>query len=110
MARTIYRAGTTSTLSRENQHKVPKARSVEIQKEDPDNVDRLCERLQREISQMRRRLARDMKLSILKSDAKKNRKTPIGEAIKPVKEDPTLLFDPKLSDCSDSEIAYLNED
>ncbi|CAL5443488.1 unnamed protein product [Camellia sinensis] len=45
------------TLSRENQLKVPKARSVEIQKEDPDNVDRLCERLQREISQMRRRLA-----------------------------------------------------
>ncbi|CAL5338974.1 unnamed protein product [Camellia sinensis] len=37
-------------LCRENRLKVPKARSVEIQKEDPDNVDRLCERLQREIS------------------------------------------------------------
>ncbi|CAL5331292.1 unnamed protein product [Camellia sinensis] len=61
------------TLSRENQLKVSKARSVEIQKEDPDNVDRLCERLQREISQMRRRLARDMQLYIVKKDAQKNR-------------------------------------
>ncbi|KAF5941744.1 hypothetical protein HYC85_019386 [Camellia sinensis] len=34
-------------LCRENRLKVPKARSVEIQKEDPDNVDRLYERLQR---------------------------------------------------------------
>ncbi|CAL5345411.1 unnamed protein product [Camellia sinensis] len=57
------------TLSRENQLKVPKARFVEIQKEDPDNVDRLCERLQREISQMRCRLARDMQLYIVKKDA-----------------------------------------
>ncbi|CAL5345777.1 unnamed protein product [Camellia sinensis] len=57
------------TLSRENQLKVPKTRYVEIQKEDPDNVDRLCERLQREISQMRRRLARDMQLYIVKKDA-----------------------------------------
>ncbi|CAL5357373.1 unnamed protein product [Camellia sinensis] len=48
------------TLSRENQLKVPKARYVEIQKEDPDNVDRLYKRLQHEISQMRCRLARDM--------------------------------------------------
>ncbi|CAL5360878.1 unnamed protein product [Camellia sinensis] len=47
-------------LCQENLLKVPKARSVEIQKEDPDNVDRLCERFRREISQMRRRLARDM--------------------------------------------------
>ncbi|CAL5409280.1 unnamed protein product [Camellia sinensis] len=54
------------TLIRENKLKVPKARSVEIQKEDPDNVDRLCETLQREISQMRRRLARDMQLYIVK--------------------------------------------
>ncbi|CAL5356759.1 unnamed protein product [Camellia sinensis] len=61
------------TLSRENQLKVPKARSVEIQKEDPDNVDRLCKRLQREISQMRRRLARDMQLYIVKKDAQKNK-------------------------------------
>ncbi|CAL5321404.1 unnamed protein product [Camellia sinensis] len=52
-----------------NRLKVPKARSVEIQKEDPDNVDRLRERLQREISQMRRRLARDMQLYIVKKDA-----------------------------------------
>ncbi|CAL5431028.1 unnamed protein product [Camellia sinensis] len=57
------------TLSRENQLKMPKARSIEIQKEDPDNVDRLCERLQREISQIRRRLARDMQLYIVKKDA-----------------------------------------
>ncbi|CAL5354413.1 unnamed protein product [Camellia sinensis] len=54
-------------LCRKNRLKVPKARSVEIQKEDPDNVDRLCERLQREISQMRRRLARDMQLYIVKN-------------------------------------------
>ncbi|CAL5330491.1 unnamed protein product [Camellia sinensis] len=60
-------------LCRENRLKVPKARSVEIQKEDLDNVDRLCERLQREISQMRRRLARDMQLYIVKKDAQKNR-------------------------------------
>ncbi|CAL5355387.1 unnamed protein product [Camellia sinensis] len=53
----------------ENRLKVPKARSVEIQKEDPDNVDRLRERLQHEISQMRRRLARDMQLYIVKKDA-----------------------------------------
>ncbi|KAL7164022.1 hypothetical protein ACSBR2_040014 [Camellia fascicularis] len=59
---------------------------------------------------MRRRLARDMKLSILNSDAKKNGTTPSGEAIKAVKEDLALLFDPELSDCSDSEIADLSED
>ncbi|GMP35453.1 hypothetical protein CsSME_00007874 [Camellia sinensis var. sinensis] len=34
------------TLSWENQLKVPKAHSVEIQKEDSNNVDRLCERPQ----------------------------------------------------------------
>ncbi|CAL5380752.1 unnamed protein product [Camellia sinensis] len=56
-------------LCRENRLKVPKARSVEIQKEDPDNVDRLCERLQHEIFQMCRRLARDMQLYIVKKDA-----------------------------------------
>ncbi|CAL5400424.1 unnamed protein product [Camellia sinensis] len=56
-------------LCRENRLKVPKGRSVEIQKEDPDNVDQLCERLQHEISQMRRRLARDMQLYIVKKDA-----------------------------------------
>ncbi|CAL5410741.1 unnamed protein product [Camellia sinensis] len=61
------------TLSWENQLKVPKARSVEIQKEDPDNVDQLYKRLQCEISQMRRRLARDMQLYIVKKDAQKNR-------------------------------------
>ncbi|CAL5376677.1 unnamed protein product [Camellia sinensis] len=97
-------------LCRENRLKVPKARSVEIQKEDPDNVDRLCERLRREISQMCHRLARDMKLSILKSDAKKNRTTPNGEAIKAVKEDPALISNPELSDCSDSEIVDLSKD
>ncbi|CAL5362169.1 unnamed protein product [Camellia sinensis] len=47
---------------------------------------------------MRRRLARDMKLSILKSDAKKNRIAPNCEAIKAIKEDPALLSDPELSD------------
>ncbi|CAL5432615.1 unnamed protein product [Camellia sinensis] len=57
------------TLSRENKLKVLKARSVEIQKEDPDNVDRLCETLQCEISQMRRRLARYMQLYKVKKDA-----------------------------------------
>ncbi|CAL5329934.1 unnamed protein product [Camellia sinensis] len=93
-------------LCQENQLKVPKARLVEIQKEDPYNVDRLCERLRREISQMRRRLARDMKLFILKSDAKKNGTTPNSEAIK---EDLALLSDPELSDCSDSENADLSE-
>ncbi|CAL5399432.1 unnamed protein product [Camellia sinensis] len=97
-------------LCRENRLKVPKARSVEIQKEDPDNVDRLCERLRREISQMRRRSAHDMKLSILKSDAKKNGTTPNGEAIKAIKEDPGLLSNPVLSDCLDFEIADLSED
>ncbi|CAL5332038.1 unnamed protein product [Camellia sinensis] len=60
-------------LCRENRLKVPKTSSVETQKEDPDNVDRLCERIQREISQMRRRLARDMQLYIVKKDAQKNR-------------------------------------
>ncbi|CAL5438666.1 unnamed protein product [Camellia sinensis] len=89
-------------LCRENRLKVLKARSVQIQKEDPDNVDRLCERLRREISQMRRRLARNMKLSILKSDAKKNRTTPNAAAIK---DDPAFLSDLELFDCSDSEIA-----
>ncbi|KAL7243026.1 hypothetical protein ACSBR1_015437 [Camellia fascicularis] len=59
---------------------------------------------------MCRRSARDMKLSILKSDAKKNGTTPNGEAIKAVKEDPALLSDPELSDCSDSEIADLSKD
>ncbi|KAL7255567.1 hypothetical protein ACSBR1_009660 [Camellia fascicularis] len=72
-----------------------------------DNVDRLCERLRREISQMRRRSARDMELFILKSDAKKNGRTPNAAAIK---DDPTLLSDPELSDCSDSEIADLSEE
>ncbi|CAL5392573.1 unnamed protein product [Camellia sinensis] len=96
------------TLSRENQLKVPKTRSVEIQKEDPDNVDRQCERLQREISQMRRRLAHDMQLYIVKKDAQKNRTEPNVAAIKGIMEDPELVSDPELSDYSDSEIADLS--
>ncbi|CAL5406883.1 unnamed protein product [Camellia sinensis] len=92
-------------LCRKNRLKVPKTRSVQIQKEDPDNVNRLCERLRREISQMRRRSARDMELSILKSDAKKNGTAPNAAAIKAIKDDPALLSDPELSDCSNSEIA-----
>ncbi|GMP61582.1 hypothetical protein CsSME_00023985 [Camellia sinensis var. sinensis] len=51
------------------------------------------------------RLARDMKLSILKSDAKKNGIAPNVAAIKAIKDDHALLSDPELSDCSDSEIA-----
>ncbi|CAL5433946.1 unnamed protein product [Camellia sinensis] len=93
------------TLSRENQLKVPKARSVEIQKEDPDNVDRLCKRLQREISQMRRRLARDMQLYIVKKDAQKNITEPNVVAIKGIMEDPELVSDAELLDYLDSEIA-----
>ncbi|CAL5332793.1 unnamed protein product [Camellia sinensis] len=90
-------------LCRENRLKVPKARSVEIQKEDPDNVDRPCERLQREISQMRCRLARDMQLYIVKKDAQKNRTEPNVAAIKGIMEDPELVSDAELSDYSDSE-------
>ncbi|CAL5443438.1 unnamed protein product [Camellia sinensis] len=90
-------------LCRENRLKVPKARSVEIQKEDPDNVDRLCERLQREISQMRRRLACDMQLHIVKKDAQKNRTEPNVAAIKGIMENPKLVSDVELSDYSDSE-------
>ncbi|CAL5361009.1 unnamed protein product [Camellia sinensis] len=90
-------------LCRERRLKVPKARSVEIQKEDPDNVDRLCQTLQREISQMGRRLARDMQLLILKKDAQKNRTEPNAAAIKGIMEDPELVSDAELSDCSDSE-------
>ncbi|CAL5383297.1 unnamed protein product [Camellia sinensis] len=77
-------------LCQENRLKVPKARSVEIQKEDPDNVDRLCERLQCEISQMRRRLARNMQLYIVKKDAQKNRTEPNVAAIKGIMEDLNL--------------------
>ncbi|CAL5358379.1 unnamed protein product [Camellia sinensis] len=90
-------------LCRERGLKVPKARSVEIQKEDPDNVDRLCQTLEREISQMGRRLARDMQLLILKKDAQKNKTEPNVAAIKAIMEDPELVFDAELSDCSDSE-------
>ncbi|CAL5421671.1 unnamed protein product [Camellia sinensis] len=90
-------------LCRERRLKVPKARSVEIQKEDPDNVDRLCQTLQREISQMGRRLARDMQLLILKKDAQKNKTEPNVAAIKAIMEDPELVSDAELSDCSDSE-------
>ncbi|CAL5351809.1 unnamed protein product [Camellia sinensis] len=90
-------------LCRERRLKVPKARSVEIQKEDPDNVDRLCQTLQREISQMGRRLARDMQLLILKKDAQKNRTEPNAAAIKGIMEDPEFVSDAELSDCSDSE-------
>ncbi|CAL5419270.1 unnamed protein product [Camellia sinensis] len=91
------------TLSRENQLKVPKARSAEIQKKDPNNVDRLCETLQREISQMRRRLARDMQLYIVKNDAQKNKTKPNVAAIKGIMEDPELVSDAELSDYSDFE-------
>ncbi|CAL5365026.1 unnamed protein product [Camellia sinensis] len=90
-------------LCRENRLKVPKARSVEIQKEDLDNVDRLCERLQREISQMRRRLARDMQLYIVKKDAQKNKTEPNVAAIKGIMEDPELVSNAELSNYSDSE-------
>ncbi|CAL5354531.1 unnamed protein product [Camellia sinensis] len=90
-------------LCRENRLKVPKRHSVEIQKEDPDNVDRLCERLQREISQMGRRLARNMQLHIVKKDAQKNRTEPNVAAIKGIMEDPELVSDAELSDYSDSE-------
>ncbi|CAL5423797.1 unnamed protein product [Camellia sinensis] len=96
------------TFSRENQLKVPKARFVEIQKEDPDNVDRLCERLQREISQMCRRLARDMQLYIVKKDAQKNRTEPNVAAIKGIMEDPEIVSDAELSDYSDFKIADLS--
>ncbi|THG17233.1 hypothetical protein TEA_014989 [Camellia sinensis var. sinensis] len=75
-----------------------------IEREDPDNVDRLCERLQREISQIRRRLARDMQLYIVKKDAQKNRTEPNVAAIKGIMEDPELVSDAELSDYSDSEI------
>ncbi|CAL5326583.1 unnamed protein product [Camellia sinensis] len=91
------------TLSQKNQLKVPKARSVEIQKEDPDNVDRLCERRQREISQMRCRLTRDMQLYIVKKDAQKNKSEPNVAAIKGIMEDPEFVSDAELSDYSDSE-------
>ncbi|CAL5434238.1 unnamed protein product [Camellia sinensis] len=91
------------TLSQENQLKVPKARSVEIQKEDPNNVDQLCERLQHEISQMRRWLAHDMQLYIVKKDAQKNKTEPNVAAIKGIMEDPELVSDAELSDYSDSE-------
>ncbi|CAL5383952.1 unnamed protein product [Camellia sinensis] len=74
-----------------------------IQKEDPDNVDRLCERLQREISQMGRRLARDMQQYIVKKDAQKNKIEPNDAAIKGIMEDPQLVSDAELSDCSDFE-------
>ncbi|CAL5360935.1 unnamed protein product [Camellia sinensis] len=74
-----------------------------IQKEDPDNVDRLCERLQHEISQMRRRLARDMQLYIVKKDTQKNKTEPNVAAIKGIMEDPELVSDAELSDYSDSE-------
>ncbi|CAL5406868.1 unnamed protein product [Camellia sinensis] len=90
-------------LCRENRLKVPKARSVEIQKEDPDNVDQLCERLQREICQMRRRLASDMQLYIVKKDAQKNKIEPNVAAINSIMEDPELVSDAELSDYSDSE-------
>ncbi|CAL5433811.1 unnamed protein product [Camellia sinensis] len=90
-------------LCRENRLNVPKARSVEIQKEDPDNVDRLCERLQREISQMRRRLAHDMQLYIVMKDAQKNKTEPNDAAIKGIMEDPELVSDAELSDYSGSE-------
>ncbi|CAL5390083.1 unnamed protein product [Camellia sinensis] len=90
-------------LCQENRLKVPKARSVEIQKEDPDNVDRLFERLQREISQMGRRLARDIQLYIVKKDAQKNKTEPNDAAIKGIIEDPQLVSDAELSDCLDSE-------
>ncbi|CAL5425507.1 unnamed protein product [Camellia sinensis] len=92
------------TLSRENQLKVPKAHSVEIQKEDPNNVDRLYERLQREISQMRRRLARDMQIYIVKKDAQKNKTEPNVAAIKGIMEDHELVSDAELSDYLDSEL------
>ncbi|CAL5330514.1 unnamed protein product [Camellia sinensis] len=90
-------------LCRENRLKVPKARSVEIQKENPDNADRLCERLQREISQIRCRFARYMQLYIVKKDAQKNKIEPNVAAIKVIMEDPELVSDAELSDYSDSE-------
>ena len=72
-------------------------------KEDPENVDRLCQRLQREISQMGRRLARDMQLLIVKKEAQKNGTEPNVAAIKGIMKDPELVSDAELSDCSDSE-------
>ncbi|CAL5418281.1 unnamed protein product [Camellia sinensis] len=103
MARTTYRAGTAGNLKSENQLKVPKARSVEIQKEDPDNVNQLCERLQREISQMRCKVACDMQLYIVKKHVQKNKTEPNVVAIKGIIEDPELVSDAELSDYSDSE-------
>ncbi|CAL5327669.1 unnamed protein product [Camellia sinensis] len=91
------------SLCQENRLKVPKARSVEIEKEDPDNVDQLCERLQREISQMGRRLARDMQLHIVKKDAQKNITEPNVVASKGIMEDPELVSDSELLDYLDSE-------
>ncbi|CAL5414723.1 unnamed protein product [Camellia sinensis] len=103
VARTIYRASPNGKIMSEKSIEVPKARSVEIQKEDPNNVDRLCERLQREISQMRRRLSHDMQLYIVKKDAQKKKTEPNDAAIKGIMEDPELVSDAELSDYSDSE-------
>ena len=61
------------------------------------------ERLQREISQMCRRLACDMQLYIVKKDAQKNRTEPNVAAIKGIMEDPELVSDAELSDYLDSE-------
>jgi len=52
---------------------------------------------------MRRRLARDMQLYIVKKDAQKNKTEPNAAAIKGIMEDPELVFDVELSDYSDSE-------
>ncbi|KAL7187299.1 hypothetical protein ACSBR1_037377 [Camellia fascicularis] len=79
-----------------------------IEREDPNNVDQLCERLQREISQMRRRLACDMQLYIIKKDAQKNGTEPNVASIKAIMEDPALVSDHELSNYSDSKIVDLS--
>ncbi|KAK9274084.1 hypothetical protein L1049_016228 [Liquidambar formosana] len=84
--------------------RVPKARSVQIQKEEPGNVVKLCERLERETEQMRRRLDRAFWIYY----HKQNEVDPT-EKIKSIMEKPNLMSDPELSDYSISDNGSDNE-
>lgn len=84
--------------------RVPKARSVQIQKEEPSNVVKLCERLERETEQMRRRLDRAFWIYY----HKQNEVDPT-EKIKIIMEKPNLMSDPELSDYSISNNGSDNE-
>lgn len=87
--------------------KVTKARSVEMQRQYPHvNESQVRQCLQTEIDQMTGRLIKYSRIEDAKAESKIHGSNPTS-AIKAIMQDPALVWDPDLSDYSDSEVVDL---